>query len=31
MAELIYWTMIAITVVLFAVEFSIKDDDDGYR
>ncbi len=28
MAELIYWTVIATTVVLFAMEYTKGDDDD---
>ena len=28
MAELIYWTVIAITVVLFAMEYTKGDDND---
>ena len=28
MAELIYWTVIGITVVLFAMEYTKGDDND---
>lgn len=31
MAEMTYWAVITFTVICFAVEFSIKDDDDDLR
>ena len=30
MAEMTYWAVVTFTIICFAVEFSIKDDDD-YR
>lgn len=31
MSEIVYWSVIVFTVVCFAVEYSIKGDDDDFR